>query len=128
MEELLKKAFFDLKNLLDMIPITQDQTIKIEAVSGGDLTCHGMLNNGILQMDQLQMGANVETRWMFQNRDIHFMIFSGSVDLHFRLNENVHIKHLSVKQSLRIPAGVPFMLKTYESGGSILLISIRGEN
>jgi mannose-6-phosphate isomerase-like protein (cupin superfamily) len=75
-------------------------------------------------MDQVQMGENVESRWMFQDKDIHFMIFSGAIDLHFRLNENIHVKHLSTNQSLRIPSGVPFMLKTYEIGGSILLISI----
>ena len=124
----LKKALKELQTVLEMIPIDQEHSFKLQAINGGDLTCYGMLRNKHLQMDQVQMSANVESRWMFQNKDIHFMIFYGSVDLHFRLNENIHIKHLSTSQSLRIPTGVPFMLKTYEVGGSILLISIVGKN
>lgn len=128
MEGQLKRALVELQNALEMIPVTQEQSFKLQAINGGDLSCYGMLRNDRLKMDQVQMGANVESRWMFQDKDIHFMIFSGAIDLHFRLNNNIHTKHLVTSQSLRIPSGVPFMLKTYEIGGCVLLISITGEN
>ena len=122
----LKSVFSELQNLLEMIPIKQKQSFDIKAVNNGELSCHGMLNTECLQMDHLKLGIGVETIWMFQDKDVHFLIFQGIVNLHFRLNENIHKKHLDTKQSLRIPSGIPFMLKTYEQKASLLLISIPG--
>jgi len=102
MEGQLKRALAELQNVLEMIPVQQEQSFKLQAINNGQLSCHGMLRTNYLRMDQVRMGENVESRWMFQDKDIHFMIFSGAIDLHFRLNDNIHVKHLTTNQS-RLP-------------------------
>lgn len=127
MTDELKRAWKQLKDVLDMVPIERARSFNIEAINNGPLVATGLIKNDDIRMDHLTMGDNTETRWTFQNVDVHFLVFSGKVDLHFRLNDNVHIKHLAPKFSLRVPAGIPFMLKTYENGCKALIISIVGE-
>lgn len=126
MNDDLKKAWQQLKDVLDMVPVERRRSFQIEAVNGRDLTATGLIRNEDIRMDHLFMGDNVETRWVIQDVDVHFLVFRGMVDLHFKLNDNIHIKHLHAKFSLRVPQGVPFMLKTYESACKILIISITG--
>lgn len=125
MEQKLKEAWKELKDLLRTIPIKQNKTFTIEAVNGGNISYHHVLGNDLFQMEDLRLGTNVETRWMFHNKDINFMVIMGMVDLHFRLNDNIHIKHLRRNQTIRIIAGIPFMLKTYEEDSNVLLISTK---
>lgn len=127
MTDKLTEAWTQLKDFLDMTPIDRAESFKIQAVNNGRVVCHGMLKNQDIQMDHLQMGDSVETRWMIKDTDMHFLVFKGFVELYFRADENIHCQKLSHKQSLRIPAGVPFMLRTYESKCKILLISISGK-
>lgn len=108
---------------LEIMPVKQKSNFKIEAVNNGAISINGLMDNSALKMDQVNIDSSVETRWTIQNKSIQFVIYKGDVDLHFRLNENVHVKHLSVTQSLRIPLGIPFMLKTFEKNCSVLLIS-----
>ncbi len=123
MERTLIKKWNRLKEYLEMIPVPQDNSFRIEAINSAEIESHGLMNNDILRMDWVFMGKSVETRWTIQDKGIHFLVNQGKLDLHFRLNDNIHIKHLSVQQSIRIPPGIPFMLKTYEVSCSLLLIS-----
>lgn len=126
MNDALKKAWQQLRDMLDMVPIEQARSFAIEAVNAGNLVATGLIKNDDLRMDHLALGDSVETRWVIQDVDIHFLVFQGCVDVHFRLNNNIHIKNLTKKMSLRVPAGIPFMLRTCESRAKILIISITG--
>jgi len=108
---------------LEMIPVKQPCSFPLTAVNGDSCSVFGLMNNKFITMDQVLLGDNVETRWTFQASDIHFFVFTGSLEIHFRLNKNLHNKILQSKQSLRIMSGIPFMLKTFEQKCGILLIS-----
>jgi hypothetical protein len=128
MSQDLAKKWERLKTFLDMVPIERDDSsFHLETVNAGKVECHGLLDNDHLKMDWVLLGSSVETRWTIQDRGINFLVNKGALELHFRLNERVHFKPLSIQQSLRIPAGIPFMLRTYEKKCSILLISAAEE-
>lgn len=109
-----------------MIPTEQEHFFRIEGVSGMGVSCLGLLNNAELVMDWVSIDSSIETRWAIQNRGISFMVARGSMEVRFRLNDNIHSKNLNVEQSIRIPPGVPFQLVTFEKNCSVLLISQGG--
>lgn len=111
---------------LEMIPIEQKNSFRLEAVNGSEISCLGLLDNKEIKMDWVKIDSSVETRWTIQDRGINFMVNDGNIDVRFRLNDNVHSKSLHSEQSVRIPPGVPFQLVTYEKQCSIILIS-RGD-
>ena len=122
----LKTAFLELRDLLSLVPVATSQSFNIQGTNNLGVDIIGVLHNDAFSLDRMQIDPSTETRWTIQQRDIHFIVLKGSVMLRFKLNDNIHDKPLNKKQSLRIPAGIPFMLKTFEQDAVLLLISISG--
>jgi len=126
MNQDLRQAFVELKDLLSLVPVSKEQSFHIEAVNGAGVSVTGVIHNAAFSLDRLTMDASKDTKWTIQPRDIHFIVLSGSVLLRFKLKDNIYNKPLNIKHSLRIPTGIPFMLKTYEQDTAMLLISVTG--
>jgi len=124
----LTKKWKQLRDYLEMIPIEQDNSFRLEAVNGRTVSCLGLLNNDEFKMDWVALDSSVETRWVIQDHGINFLVSAGSLEIRYRLNDNVHTKPLASEQSVRIPPGVPFQLVTYEKKCSVLLISKGDKN
>lgn len=119
----LEQKWEELKEYLDMIPVEQNNSFRLESVNDRDVKCKGLLHNSEIRMDWVVLESSAKTRWVIQDCGITFMMNRGVLEIRFRLNDTIHSKFLRNEQSVRIPKGVPFQLITYEESCSVLLIS-----
>lgn len=118
----LSKLHLKLTKLIQELPVTDRASINIETVNNAPITICGINNIPGLCIDLVSIGPSISTRWVIQDRNLSFMISKGGILLRFKAKENIYKQYLKAEQSILMPAGTPFMLRTEEKKCSMLII------